>query len=750
MLLDNLFDFSEIDRYFFELNNRAININLDLDDYLISQQQNIIISQFFTTSFKSRKTSKPFRFNLFEQEITNNLTKEFNTDNIKQPAKTLVAKIRAIDKINYLPIPLDAIYIQDNNETSLSPESDAPVITYSGVAITQADSVLGADLVRNAFPTGFDGTGIKIGVLSDSYNNLGGANNDINSGDLPAEGVTVIQDLSSGGSDEGRAMLQLIHDLAPGASLMFATAFNGQQSFADNIIALAEAGADIIVDDVGYLTAPFFQDGIIAQAVDRVVNDYGVAYFSSAGNSADIAYEATEINFTSDSEGIYSDLFYDFDLSTGVDTRQTITIPQNQQARISLQWDDPFYTPNGVDTDLNIFLLNPTDSSVVAGSANNNITNQTPSEFFSFKNETSQTNFEVVITLANGVAPERIKYIPFDLGYNPDNIYQEYQTDSSTIFGHAAATNGLAVGAVRYNNTNTPEPFTSAGSTTILFEADGTRLANPEIRQKPDITSIDGTDTTFFGSGDFDGTGFPNFFGTSAAAPHAAAVAALVKEANPNYSPAQIYDRLKSTATDIYTPGVDNLTGVGLIDAYDAIFKEYVGTANNDTIFADDRIDIMNGNAGRDRLHGQGGDDIINGGDDVDFIRGGEGNDSIAGDNSDDILYGNENNDTLLGGVGKDILDGSDGNDFLDGEADSDRLLGGAGRDTFVLRAGDLNNIIYDFEDNLDFLGLADGLASNSLTINQTTYTTEILLNTDLLATLVDVTEDVSNNFVSV
>ncbi|MEZ6145923.1 MAG: hypothetical protein R3B91_11015 [Planctomycetaceae bacterium] len=47
--------------------------------------------------------------------------------------------------------------------------------------------------------------------------------------------------------------------------------------------------ADIIVDDVGYFTAPFFQDGVIAQAVTEVFNTDGVAYFSSA-NSADFAY----------------------------------------------------------------------------------------------------------------------------------------------------------------------------------------------------------------------------------------------------------------------------------------------------------------------------------------------------------------------------------------------------------------------------------------------------------------------------
>ncbi len=696
--------------------------SFEFDDYSLERQRKSVNSNQISTNYTEKYLSK-------------NNKSIFSTDKNTDILATRI-DLKNIDR--------------DFHELAPNLETTDQIITYVGSATSQADSALDADLVRNALPTSFDGTGIKIGVLSDSYNNLGGANDDILSGDLPAEGVTVIQDLSSGGSDEGRAMLQLIHDIAPGADLLFATAFTGQQGFADNIYALAEAGADIIVDDVGYLTAPFFQDGIVSQAVDDVVNNYGVAYFSSAGNSADIAYESTEINFTSDSEEVFSSQFYDFDHTTGVDTRQTITIPQNGQVRISLQWDDPFYTTDGVDTDLDIFLLNPTDNSVVAGSADDNIVSQTPSEFFLFKNDTTQTEFEVVITLADGVAPGRIKYIPFDLGYNPANIYQEHRTDSSTIFGHAAATNAFAVGAVRYNNLNNPEPFTSAGPTTILFEADGTPKAEPEIRQKPDITSIDGTDTTFFGSGDFDSTGFPNFFGTSAAAPHAAGVAALIKQANPDFTPEQIYERLESTATDISTLGFDNLTGVGLINAYDAIFNDYVGSNSNDTFFADDRHDTIDGLAGRDRLHGEGGNDIINGGENDDFMQGGVGSDSISGANGNDTLYGNDDNDTLVGGAGIDIIVGGAGDDLLDGETGSDRLFGNDGKDTFILRAGDTNNMIYDFEDNLDFLGLADGLESNSLTVNQTGLNTEIFLNTDLLVTLVNVSTDITDNFISV
>ena len=466
-------------------------------------------------------------------------------------------------------------------------------IANAGNVTSQADFVHEADRVRASLPTGYDGTGVKVGVLSDSYNNLGGANSDVASGDLPA-GVNVLEDLSSGGSDEGRAMLQLIHDLAPGADLSFATAFTGENGFSNNIRALAADGADIIVDDVIYFAEPFFQDGVVALAVDDVVTENGVAYFSSAGNSADQSYESDDFNGTVDPtsngassldsiissngftlpSGGYS--YHDFDPSINVDPRQQLTLNNGQSIRLALQWDDPFYTSNGVDTDLDIFLIDSSNN-VVAFDNLNNIAAQYPFEYLQFQNTSgSQQIYNVVIAKAAGPDPGRIKYVDFGSGVNP-----EYDTNSSTIYGHASAINAEAVGAVPYFNQENPESFTSLGPTTFFYEyvTDGSgnivglqRQATPEIRQKPDLAAIDGTDTTFFGSSDFDNTRFPNFFGTSAAAPHAAAVAALLKDADSSLTPAQIYNRLETTAKDIYNPGFDNLTGAGVINAYDALF----------------------------------------------------------------------------------------------------------------------------------------------------------------------------------
>jgi hypothetical protein len=128
--------------------------------------------------------------------------------------------------------------------------------THVGLVTSQGDQAMRADVARATF--GVDGTGVTAGVLSDSFNCLGGAEADVASDDLSP--VTVIQELPDcrDGTDEGRAMLQLVHDVAPGASLAFATAFTGQAGFASNILALQAAGADVIVDDVIYFAEPMF------------------------------------------------------------------------------------------------------------------------------------------------------------------------------------------------------------------------------------------------------------------------------------------------------------------------------------------------------------------------------------------------------------------------------------------------------------------------------------------------------------
>ncbi|MDQ3581445.1 MAG: hypothetical protein M3495_07435 [Pseudomonadota bacterium] len=177
-------------------------------------------------------------------------------------------------------LPIPAIPALENL-ASLRFARPAYAMTLVGSVTSQGDVAMRADIARSTF--GVDGTGVTVGTLSDSFNCLGGAAAGVASGDLPA-GIVVLEEIGDcqGATDEGRGMMEIIHDVAPGASQAFHTAFEGQASFAQGIIDLGNAGAKVITDDIVYFAEPMFQDGIIAQAVD-LVKARGISYFSAAG-----------------------------------------------------------------------------------------------------------------------------------------------------------------------------------------------------------------------------------------------------------------------------------------------------------------------------------------------------------------------------------------------------------------------------------------------------------------------------------
>ena len=168
-------------------------------------------------------------------------------------------------------------------------------------------------------------------------------------------------------------MMQIVHDVAPGASQAFHSAFNGQADFADGIIELASvANADIINDDVIYFAEPMFQDGIVVQAVDTV-KGMGMAYFSAAGNAARDSYKDI---FRDSGVAGYSPggTRHDFDAGTGTGSLQQVTIAGNTQIIIVLQWDDPYFSVSGspgADTDMDIILYSKQGAALAGGIANN-------------------------------------------------------------------------------------------------------------------------------------------------------------------------------------------------------------------------------------------------------------------------------------------------------------------------------------------------------------------------------------------
>ena len=173
-----------------------------------------------------------------------------------------------------------------------------------GSRLEPGETALLANVAKATY--GLDGTGVKVGVLSTSVNEYDnpavpgiGLAESYSTGDLSASNpVTVLKDFDTPtdptfATDEGRAMLEQIHDIAPASSLLFYSGINGEVDFANGIHApWPRAGAKyVIVDDLGCSSdEPFFQDGVIQQAINEVTNTLGVTYFSAAGNSADAGY----------------------------------------------------------------------------------------------------------------------------------------------------------------------------------------------------------------------------------------------------------------------------------------------------------------------------------------------------------------------------------------------------------------------------------------------------------------------------
>ena len=453
--------------------------------------------------------------------------------------------------------------------------------TRIGAVTSQGDVSMGTDELRNAY--GLSGSGLKIGILSDAYNSLGGEAAGIASGDLPGPGnpngftnpVENLADLAPfGGIDEGRAMAEIIHDVAPGANLAFHTAFGGHADFALGVLELREAGCDIIVDDVFYFAQPYFQDDLVGQAANTVVQD-GAMYFSSAGNSGNDSYD-NDFNpapFIFDFGGF--DLYQAHDFGND-DYFQSFTLPPGASINLWLQWDEPslWAGPLGPKMDLDILIFNEDLTQIVDGSFFCNEGQGVPVEFVNFTNiEAVPTTYNLFIGRWAFVEgnPSRIKYIEFN-SFEEGFEYAD-QIIKSTVVGHPNTKGAIAVGASAYFNNPafgvSPafiNGFSSVGGTPILFDEIGNRLAAPELRYKPDVTGPDGTNNTFFG-GDFEPDGFPNFFGTSASAPHVAALAALLWESNPSASNLTVENILKETALDMDDPrGVHSNIGGSTFD----------------------------------------------------------------------------------------------------------------------------------------------------------------------------------------
>jgi subtilisin family serine protease len=337
----------------------------------------------------------------------------------------------------------------------------------------------------------------------------------------------------------------------------------------------------------------------------KEATEAGVSYFSSAGNNnlkngnRNIAsWEAPEYRDASScpaaiaafsqsleaegEAGLNPAHCMDFDPGAGVDEAFRITVSKGATLIADLQWAEPW---EGVKTNLDAFLLGPEGAVVSASIADNVHGSKRPFELVSWENETSAAaNVQLVINRFEGAGNPRLK---FALLQNGDGVTStNYETSTGedvvgpTIFGHNGSEDAISVGAVPYDSEEAPERYSSRGPVTHYFgpvtgAGPAASLGSPQLLEKPDLVATDGGADTFFG----ECQDAWRFFGTSASAPHAAAVAALEREADPSASAEKVEEAMKGSARPVgfFPP---TAVGAGLIDAVGAI--ESLGVAASD------------------------------------------------------------------------------------------------------------------------------------------------------------------------
>tara|TARA_B100000287_G_scaffold324516_1_gene308591 strand:- start:808 stop:2865 length:2058 start_codon:yes stop_codon:yes gene_type:complete len=528
----------------------------------------------------------------------------------------------------------------------------------AGSVTSRAARAMNGDLL-SSLPAGLTGAGQKVGIISDSFAHTSGVRDSsttpalcasgtlrhtINqdSGDLPEEidlrSDNNGDDCANPGTDEGAAMAELVHDIAPDAEVAFASMGGSLVAFATAIDDLCTpeseggAGSTVVVDDIIFLAQLLYQNDIVAQAARDCVAS-GVPYFSAAGNEGDAAISATYTDVSPSVRSSAASLDDAHDWGGG-DPYLAVTIPAGEEFSAVLHWNQP---ATQASIDLDLFLLNSeselSDGSIVTGSAeaqDGTTESAAPVEVFSYTNETAsaQTLYLVVDQFKTDGSSflEPDTTIPqassepliFRLSFyrSSDDISIAASFNASTMYGHTNAPGVMAVGAVPWLDTvpydptflpsavTDPESFSALGGAALERQFDDNGNFAKETYRVPALAAVDGNNTTFFGDdlnlGEFnEPDGFPNFFGTSAAAPNAAAVAALLMQAGgDSMTPDLLADVMTSTATDIVgeraAVGWDPVTGAGLIDAqaaYDDLYERLGG----DVIAGDLKPKVLSG-----------------------------------------------------------------------------------------------------------------------------------------------------------
>ncbi len=349
-------------------------------------------------------------------------------------------------------------------------------------------------------------------------------------GDLPAS-VTTVNYCSGGFTQEnhGTAVAEIVHEMAPNAGLTLICI--------DSEVTLGQAkdyvkaqGIPIVNTSLGWVVSSRGDGSGGPGTPDAIVTDASqsdVLWVTAAGNEADAHWSGTFSDADNDQLNNFS----------GADEVNNVTVYPGDFVCAELKWDH--WPLSNQDYDLYL----ASGSTTLAGSENPQTGTQPPTEDACwFNSGGSPVSVGLVIRRYSATQTPR-----FDLW--AVNHTLEYRNAAGSINEPASAPGAFAAGAICWQN-RALEPYSSQGPTI-------------DARIKPDIAGFAAVSGATYGP--FTSCALSGFLGTSAATPHVAGAAALVKGANPAFGAAAIRSFLESRAVDLGPSGKDNTFGYGAL-----------------------------------------------------------------------------------------------------------------------------------------------------------------------------------------
>jgi len=381
----------------------------------------------------------------------------------------------------------------------------APYVPYPLGTASEGSSLIGAAAFHSA---GIEGSGVKVAIIDLGFSGMTQAQA---RGDLPL--ALQQHDLTStgmtSGLSHGTAVAEIIYDIAPEAELHLI-------KIADEVdLDLAVTycltnGIDIINHSLGWYNTNFYDGtGTVAEIAQRAI-DGGILWVNAAGNEAENHWE-----------GIYSDGNSDgwhdqtITLAAGGGSSITLYLTWNEWPQASTDYDLYLYDPNGT---------------LLASSTKHQTGTEEPTESIQVTANQAGT-YSVQI---KGFGGRRLELFSLYQALSP-------AVASSCVLAPGNVEDVVTVGAIDHSlyTTGPQEPYSSQGPTN-----DG--------RSKPDLVAPDNVTT---------GTvPYTTFAGTSGAAPHASAAAALLLCHQPTLNGAALRSLLLANAIPM---GSTNVYGQG-------------------------------------------------------------------------------------------------------------------------------------------------------------------------------------------